>query len=1022
MMHGLTRWFIHNPVGANLLMVAMLVGGGLALEQLRVETFPQIAPSALIVTVAYPGGTAQQIDEGITQRIEESVSGIAGIKQIISESSSGMATVRIQKTANTDLDKLLEDVRNRVNAIIGFPDRAERPKIQRDAFTNLAAYVIISGDKSNRILQPIARRVEMALKKNPNISKVDNLGHREPLLIVEPDPARLRSLGLSLKILADRIAQMSLELRSGELKSSRGRIIVRGDTYADDIQKLRDLTVIARPSGQITLGDLATIRRDYEENSIILRNNGHNAIVLQISTSEQDNLLQVSRAIRETLAVQRQRLPEDVQLSVMADMAPYIADQLERLGKNAWQGLLIVLLLLGLFLELKLAFWVALGIPVAVSGTFVAMDIMNYSLNDITLFGFILVLGILVDDAVVVGESIDSARRHYPDPHDAAWYGVHSVSIATVFGVLTTIAAFSPMLWIDNVLAKVLASFSAVVIFALLFSLLESKFVLPAHLANERYRLWQPHFVSRIQAFAQNGLTTFNRRFYRAAIVASLRRKPAVFLGLAAFVVLAYGMWVSGIIPSAVFPNIPGRYLSVNIELQEGAPLPLQKKALTQMESVALHLNDSLKEKYQLDEKPLINLLAWSNSYGKIRLTMETTNEALTKIPANEILTLWRKLSGPVEGGYSISFAASDDQAGGTVISVVAADRQLARQAAQALSEKLSALPGVADVFNDGKGGQEQIRIRLNRYGRQLGLTQESLARLAGEAFGQRDVNRVLENGQEVKLVVRYADQQKLTLDQLRHTPVILSEGQSVALGDVATLSFESQPEVLYRRNRDPVVNIFWQQNRDIQSPEQTLKQLTETIQTLERQYRVTIKPAGEFDNILEVQSGFKYAMIVTLLLIYVLLAIPLKSYWQPLLIMAVIPFGFAGAIFGHYLLGLQISILSMFGMMAMTGIVINDSLVLITRFNDYYRAGMPLNKALIKTGTSRLRAVFLTTITTVCGLLPLLSETAEQAQYLKPAAVSLVFGELFATTVTLILIPVLLGGVMQFQTKLSVR
>lgn len=543
-MSWMTKWFINNPVAANLLMMAIVISGVLAFGQLRVESFPQIAPSSISITVAYPGGTAQQIDESVTQRIEESISGIAGIKQITSQSSAGVSRVVVRKTSSTDLDKLLDDIRNQVNAINGFPVQAERPQVVRNEFTNLAAFVVVSGPRTDDELQPIAKQLEQALKKNPQISKVSNWGTRTPQLVIEPDPDQLKALGLSLEELASLVEQRSLESRSGELISDKGRMVIRGDGYADDLQKLNQLVVISGSNGKIYLGDIAKLTRGYQYSGSIVRNNGSNAIALLVSTSQTDNLLKVSEAISETLDAQRAILPSDIELNTMADMAPYIEEQLFRLSENAWQGLLIVLILLGVFLEIRLAFWVAMGIPIALAGTLAAMQLFNYSINDITLFGFILVLGVLVDDAVVVGEAIHEKRIDFNiSGKTAAWQGVHSVSVATVFGVLTTIAAFSPMLWINNELAKVLAGFSAVVIFALIFSLIESKFILPSHLAQLSVKKPSRSIFAKVQNAAQGGLQWFNLNVYKPVLEFALGYKVAFLLGFVAVVSLAYGLW-----------------------------------------------------------------------------------------------------------------------------------------------------------------------------------------------------------------------------------------------------------------------------------------------------------------------------------------------------------------------------------------------------------------------------------------------------------------------------------------------
>lgn len=1022
-MSWMTKWFINNPVAANLLMMAIVISGVLAFGLLRVESFPQIAPSSISITVAYPGGTAQQIDESVTQRIEESISGIPGIKQITSQSSAGVSRVVVRKTSSADLDKLLDDIRNQVNAINGFPVQAERPQVVRNEFTNLAAFVVVSGLRTDDELQPIAKQLEQALKKNPRISKVSNWGTRASQLVIEPDPDQLKALGLSLEDLAELVEQRSLETRSGELISDKGRMVIRGEGYADDLQKLNQLVVISGSNGKILLGDIAKLSRGYQYSGSIVRNNGSNAIALLVSTSQTDNLLKVSEAISETLAAQRAILPSDIELNTMADMAPYIEDQLFRLSENAWQGLLIVLILLGVFLEIRLAFWVAMGIPIALTGTLAAMQWFNYSINDITLFGFILVLGVLVDDAVVVGEAIHEKRTgnvgYSPNTNGfsningktAAWQGVHSVSVATVFGVLTTIAAFSPMLWINNELAKVLAGFSAVVIFALIFSLIESKFILPSHLAQLSVKKPSTSIFAKVQNAAQGGLQWFNLNIYKPILEFALGYKVASLLGFVAVISLAYGMWSNGAIRSALFPEIPGRYITAVIELEDGAPLPLQRQALFQVEQAMTQVEKGLMEDYPLQEKPVVNLLAWSDGYGEIEVTAELTNESLSLLPGNLLLKRWRENTGQIEGAYSVKFSAAEEPAGGTFLTISSNERELASRVSEQLANTLASLKGVSDVYDDGQDGLPQVRLVLNQYGQQLGLTQATLAQLAGEAFGEREVHRLLENGQETKVLLQYPRDERRTLAQLEEAIIMLPNSGSVMIGDIAEFRHEQEPQVVYRRDREQVINLYWKQNRDLQSPEKTREQLEDTIESLHLQFpSVTIKAGGEFEEIGEVSNGFKSAMILTLIMIYILLAVPLKSYWQPMIIMAVIPFGIAGAIFGHYLMDLPISILSMFGMTAMTGIVINDSLVLITRFNVEYRQGVPLQKALVIAGTSRLRAIFLTTITTVCGLLPLLSETAEQAQYLKPGAVSLVFGELFATAVTLILIPVLLG------------
>ncbi|MDE1465406.1 efflux RND transporter permease subunit [Spartinivicinus poritis] len=1025
-MKWLTSWFIDNPIAANLLMVMILAGGILSLDTLRIESFPQIPPTQLVIRVDYPGASARQVDEGITQRIESAISGVPGIDRINSQSFRELAEVRVRKTTGTDLKQLLDNIRNRIDSITELPAKSERPQITQDEFTNLATYVMVYGEVSPDVLQEAALKTEQALKRHSDISQVSNLGKRQPQLIIEPKPVQLRRYGVSIEALSAAVQQWSLDFPGGELKTARGNLVLRGDHTADNLPALKSLPILNTAQGSVLLGQIADVRRGFEQDDSLVRFQGQPAVALLISTSQKDHLFRVSEAVKQVIHSLKPVLPTAVKVDTLADMTPYIQEQLDLLGTNAWQGLLIVLVLLGLFLNIKLAFWVALGIPVSITGALWLMGPFNYSINDITLFGMILVLGILVDDAVVVGESVHEARQRYPnDLKKAAETGTNAVSVATVFGVFTTIAAFSPMLWIENELARVLAGFSAVVILALLFSMIESKLILPAHLAYESrkkaillprtlfiFQQWLMAIGIKLRHYCLSGLDWFSATIYQPILHFTLHNRIPVLLLFTSFMIFAYGLWDNGAIRSVFFPEIPGRFVTANVSMNLDAPLPLTARNAAQLETALNQVNRAFKTQYELQRPPVKRQLVALESALKVELVAELSTEALRKIPATDFIQAWKKATGQLEGIYSIQFSASDELAGGTAITVSAADRQFARQVAQQVKQALNTYPGVNDVFDDSQGGQRQLHVRVNDYGRQLGVTQSQLAILIGGSYGGLEVQRLLHNGEESRLLIRLPQALRKTQQQLLMTPVHLTKHHFVVLGEVADLEFKREPAVIYRRNRDEVVTIYWRQDRRIMAPEAVWQQLKETtVSQLVQQFPgVNIQATGEFDEINTVQHGFKKALLLTLLLIYVLLAIPLKSYWQPFVIMSVIPFGYAGAVLGHGIMGLPISLLSVFGMMAMTGIVINDSLVLMTRFNDLIRVGMPVKRALIEAGKSRMRAIFLTTITTVCGLLPLLLETSEQAQYLKPAAVSLIFGELFATPVTLILLPLLLA------------
>lgn len=1015
-MSVVTKWFLDNPVAANLMMVFILVAGYLSFNNLRVESFPQIPPSQLVIEVSYPGGTAKQVDEGITQRIEDAISGVAGIKNITSASYPGFASVRVKKSTGVDLSTLVEKIRNEVDAIVGFPERAERPQIYKDEFSNLASFIMVYGDVDNDTLQGVSTLVQNALKKHEAISKVTNLGKRRKELVIEPNLHRLKQYGLSHQNLAGIIHQWSLAHRSGELDTARGKITLKADNYSDTLPALAAIPVVTTPEGVVTLGEVAQLTRSYTNTNSLVRFDGKPAIALMVSTSQKDNLLHVSDAALSVLEAIKPQLPASVETAVMADMAPYIKEQLNLLGTNAWQGLLIVIVLLGLFLEVRLAMWVAMGIPISVAGALWLMGLPNldYSINDITLFGMILVLGILVDDAVVVGESIHEARSRISDPKLASYQGVEAVSVATIFGVLTTIAAFSPMLWIENELAQVLAGFSAVVIFALIFSLIESKFILPTHLAIARSGPSTNRFNVMLRSAREKcnqGLNYFSRVCYQPTLVLALKHKGASLSIFLILVVGAYGAMMKGTINTVLFPEIPGRYATFTVDMDQDAALSLTRSHIVQVEQAIIETDRSLSTRYLDGEKVVSKYLLSLDGASKIEATVELSSLGLSKVPSSEFLAEWERQTGKLEGSYAQKFTFGEEPAGGTFLTINASSKDVAKHVAEQLKKELVNLPGVHDVVDNSQTGRRQLQVTLNQRGINLGLTQRQLADVVGGAFGHIELHRLLDQGEESLVLLRLSEQGRKTIQQLKEMPILVDHDNYVTLSEIADLTYSREPNVLYRKNRDEVVSVYWRQDKTVASPQATWAALSASVEQLHQKYPdVEISAAGEFEELGEVQSGFKKAMLLTLLLIYVLLAIPLKSYWQPFIIMSVIPFGFAGAIYGHGLMGLSVSILSLFGMMAMTGVVINDSLVLMTRFNQLYRAGMEMKEALIEAGRSRLRAIFLTTVTTVCGLLPLLSETSEQAQYLKPAAVSLVFGELFATPITLILIPILLS------------
>ncbi len=1016
-MHQLSTWFTRNPVAANLLMVLILLAGLLTVSGMRIESFPRIPPRSITISVVYPGATAAQVSESVTEKIEQALEGLPGVRRTYSSSVEGFASVVVEKTTGYDLQRLLDDAKTRVDAIVGFPQTAERPFITRDEFSIFGLIVQVTGEVDEDTLQRAGRLVEEELLAHPKISNLEIFGKRAYEVSLEVDAAALERHGLSLQDVWRAVSANSLDYRAGALESDGQRILLRADGKAFYRQDFADIPLLTLADGALLrLRDVASVRDGFEEELVRANYNGRPSIGIVINTDSKSNLLEVRKAVDEVLATVGPQLPTAVALDVWADSAEYIQDRLSLLRTNAWQGLLIIVVLLTLFLDFKLAFWVAMGIPISIAGTLALMGdrFLGHSLNDITTFGLIIVLGILVDDAIVVGESIYSARQGTQDPVAAAVTGVHRVTTATVFGAMTTIAAFFPLLLIDNDIALVFAGFSVVVIAAVFMSLIESKLILPAHLATAKppgrrqgrlARAWK-----RVREGVDRALGTVVRSIYKPALGFALHHRYANLLVLTAVAVLGIGLMATGKIQMVFFPEVPGNTITVNVAMDPSSPGSLTRRNAERLEAAATVVNRRFLEEHGLSSPPIARLMAVVVGHLEVEVYGELTREAMDTLGTTAVLNAWRREVGELEGVDDLRFSGSFETGGGFALQIIGRDEAMLAEAAAAVSERLSAVAGVYDVRSDLKGGQPEIRLRLKPEARHLGFTLADLAAQIGDGFGGLEVQRMQRADDEVKVYVRYREDRRRSLHEVMTGKVITPDGRWVTLRSVADLEPGTGAGAILHRDGKRAATLEATLDKRVIGAADVLRAIEEDLaQVPEHWPGLVVRPSGELEEMGEVQSGMKKALGFIAIVIFALLAVPLRSYLKPVVIMSVVPFAFMGAAFGHLFLGLPLSILSLFGMLAATGVVVNDSLVMVSRYNQLRQKGMPLGQALIEAGCSRFRPIFLTTVTTVSGLLPLMLETSEQAQYLIPAAVSLAFAELLATPVALFLVPVML-------------
>ncbi len=1022
----LTGWFIRNPVAANLLMALILLGGLLTANSMRIEGFPKLPADTLMIETVFADAYTEQVDEHITQKIELALQGLPGVKTIRSESLAGLSMVQVVKNSGYPLQRLLDDTRVRIDGISRFPAGVESPTITRNDFDFPALYLQLYGDVDPDALQTLSRSLKESLLALPEVSRLNIWGLKVPEIRIEVRPEILQKYNLTINDLSLAIQQSSLSFKAGELKTQGGAISIRADSQAYYPQEFADTSVFETADGRrIRLADVATIIDGVAEDDVIVRFNGQPAVGMEVLIGRQENLLDIAGAVKNAVTDFNQQLPEGVQLSVWGDSSHYIAERLNLLQSNALQGLLLVVIILALFLNLKLAFWVAMGIPISIAGAIAVMGSswLDYSLNDVTTFGLIIALGILVDDAVVVGESVFEQRKLHSDPLVGTEEGVKRVATATVFGVLTTIAAFFPMLLIDNALGKVLAGFSGVVILALLFSLLESKFILPAHLAyisltsaakkssnNFLQRCWL-----RTQRGAQQALLAFRQGVYRPILVWSLKQRYAVLIVFISLAVLGAGLMASGKIKMLFFPNIPGQMITVNLEMDARAPFSLVSSHAETIASTIGLLNRQYQREYNILEKPVPHVLVVVNSAFSAQIYAELSplsQRGQSSLGTMAILKQWQQRVGRLEGATKLTFSGTEDVAGGFKIKLLGEDEEILHRASQQLITALQQIDGVSNLRDSLKNANPEIQLQLKPEARHLGFTEEILASQIGQRYGGAQVQRIQRNGQEVQVIVENAAQARHSMEDLYNARLKSPAGHWVPLPAIAHFQSSYSTAYIARDNGKRVSTVQAFIDNKVVSPMEVVQRLEQTVfSTIKQRYpSVTIKLAGELEQEGEMTDGLLRALIFTCVLIYALLAVPLKSYWQPLVIMSVLPFGFIGAALGHWIMDLPFSLLSFFGMLALTGVVVNDSLMMMTCYNQARIAGLAVNEALMDAGVGRFQAIFLTTATTVAGLTPLMLETSEQAQYLIPAAVSLVYGELFATAITLILIPLVIA------------
>ncbi|WP_421864828.1 efflux RND transporter permease subunit [Motiliproteus sp.] len=1012
-MHGMIAWFARNPVAANLLMV-LIIGAGLhsLANRIPLEIFPEIELDLITVRVSYPGASPVEVEEGISIRVEEAVQDLQGIADLVSRSTEGSAAIHVEVESGYDERVLLDDVKSRVDAINTLPDGAERPTVTLVQATREVLSVVIYGERSELELRQLAERVRDDISALPDVTQVKIDSPREYEISIELPEAVLREYGLTLAQVAETVRRGSLDLSAGNIRTQGADILVRTKGQAYTADQFEKIVVVSGVDGsRIELGDIARIRDGFEEDQVKLRFDGQPAMAIDVYRIGDQNSIVLADQVKEYIEAQRERLPEGVSINYWRDRSKIVKARLQTLNKSAIQGGLLVIALLALFLRPQVAFWVCVGIPICFMGGILMMPEIGVTLNMISLFAFILVLGIVVDDAIVTGENIYTHFCRNGDAMRSAIEGTQEVAVPVTFGVLTTVAAFVPLMLVEGQRGQIFAQIPYIVIPVLLFSLVESKLILPAHLRHMK-PINNDSWISRFQQGIAQGLERFIARIYSPVLNWVLAHRYIAWAAMFGIMLMVFASVVGGWTRFIFFPRVQHEIATASLSMPAGTPFAVTEAQVDRLTEAAQWVQNEYRDP-ETGESVIQHILSVSGTggphKGRVQFEIVAPEERTLDVTSSQLVQSWRKRVGTITGAETLTYRAEIGRGGDPIdIRFKGHDLDQLKTLVEAVRSKLATYPHLFDITDTMLGGKQELQLALKPAAEQLGLDLTDLAIQVRQAFFGFEIQRLLRGRDEVKVWVRYPVSERESLETLDRLLVRTRDGVEVPFTEVASLTPGRSPESINRVERMRTGSVKADADKELADIEAIKRDMKAYIDELLLDYPgVRYSFEGEAKEQRESFQGLIWGGAGVLFVVFALLAIPFKSYAQPLIVMSVIPFGLVGAIMGHWLMAMPLTIMSLMGMLALTGVVVNDSLVLVDYVNRMRRSGMPLQQAVRVAGAARFRAVMLTSLTTFCGLTPLILEKSTQAQFLIPMAVSLGFGILFATLITLLIVPV---------------
>ncbi|MGH1397650.1 MAG: efflux RND transporter permease subunit [Alphaproteobacteria bacterium] len=1030
---GLINWFAHNHVAANILMMLFLIGGLLSIKNMRTETFPSIDPRLVTISVVYPGATPYEIADSITSRAEEAVIGIEGVKRITAKAAEGYGLISIELKDFANADDVYNDVETAINSLSDFPPQdAERAQIVKAKYTPAVLNLALHGDVDEKTLKYWAENIENDLRQLPGVALTELSGIRDYEISIEISERNLQQYGLTLENIGNAIAAFSTDVPAGTIESAGGEILLRVQERRYTEDDFKKVILRTLPDGRsLTLKDIATIDDGFEDFHLISRFNGDPAAFINVKRSESDDTLSTANTVKDYLKTVS--LPAGLQVSLQSDETVPLRERINLMMRNSILGFMLVFVILLLFLDLKLAFWTSIAIPVSFLGGLMIINFLGYSMNMITLFALIVVLGIVVDDAIVTGESIFEAQKKRPGDPNATLKGVKAVIAPVTVGVTTTMAAFAPLIFSTGTMGQIIGVIPVVVIPILFISLMEAYFILPAHLSNPTR--WNRGIVATIRNGVAKGLEWFIDNIVLPLARFSMQWRYASVAFFLCFAFLTIGLFKSGEMRFIFFPQVESDEIAIDITMPTGTPFNVTQDMMNNIEAEAIKIREQLKQNSGTDafESTALTIGASSREAGpgsaggsesapnigqlKIRLV----SSDLRANSAQEIETMIRKRIEDFVGYEEMSFQSSlVGNEADIEIELSHSDEATLNTAAEDLKSRIKAINGTQEVADTFELGKTEYVFELTPEGLAAGLTPIELGQQLRHAYFGFEAQRFQRGRNEIIVYVRYPKEERENPAMLDNTRIRLNDGSEVPLLSVAKIKQQNGYSQINSVNGHRVVSVTSDVDYAITTPNEIIADLrANTLPDLAARYQgLSYSFEGESREQGEDLKNLGKNMTIALLLIYVLLGAQLRSYVQPIIIMSAIPFGIVGAIWGHYLLGHDFTFISLFGIVALSGVVVNDSVVLVDYYNHQIRkAGGAPYQSMLTTIKRRFRPILLTTLTTSLGLLPMLMEKSLQAQFLIPMVISLATGIIFASIVIMFLIPNLVLIIEDFKS-----